>query len=1427
MKNNCTYVFRTVLCLSLLVAWMVPGFSQQIEKGIQVSNGEYLGFLEYKPTDYATKTGTKYPLIIFLHGIGERGNGTTDLKNVGCCGLPRVIKRGHNMTFTWNGKKETFIVLSPQCPKKYGMWPVIFINELIDYAKKNLRIDPDRIFLTGLSMGGGGTYKYISTNPVHAPNLAAAATICAPCTFSQGKYVADAKLPLWSFHAADDAVALASCTESAIRKVNEANPEVVPLKTIWPTGGHIVWDRVYTDTNYRYNGVVNIYEWFLGQNRKLAPNKLPVARGNGTINISASSGIATLNASASTDPDGRIVRYVWKKTEGPAAGVITNPFGPNSSTTVTGLTTPGTYKYELSVVDDRASYTTDIVTVVVSSGASVENKAPIANAGKDVVINLPTNTVKLDASASSDPDGSIASYSWTKISGPAISILSPNTSAITLNMLTQGTYVFKLKVTDNKGASAEDQVTVTVNAALPNTAPIARAGVNISIQLPQNSVSLDGSGSSDADGTIKTYAWTKVSGPQGGEINSASAAKTTVTSLEEGTYVYKLKVTDNGGATGEDQITVTVAPAPPVNKAPIARAGVNFSITLPQNATKFDGSKSADEDGTIKTYAWTKISGPAGGNLSAPSTAVTNVSNLVEGVYVFRLKVTDNSGATGEDKITLTVLPEPVVPNVSPVANAGTDITITLPVNKTVLNGTGSQDGDGTIKIYEWTKLSGPSSFTIVNAEQSSTEVTGLVQGTYEFKLKITDDRGAAAEDIVVVKVNPAPNKKPVANAGNDVEITLPENSVSLNGGNSSDPDGSIATYAWSKIAGPENFIITDPAVAITTANGLSEGTYKFRLQVTDNKGAKSADTVVVIVLPQPHAPNVAPVAQAGANVSITLPVNSTTLNGSASSDEDGTITAYSWSYVTGPESFIIAEPNSVSTGISELVEGTYKFRLEVMDDDGATSADTIQVVVKKEDLPPPPPNKLPKAIAGDDITITFPQNTVTLDGSKSIDDDGTLTNYSWLRLSGPAPVTIAKPSYHITEVRNLVEGEYFFRLQVKDNDGALGFDTIKVTVLPAPNKIPFSEAGAAIEIQLPLNEVELNGSDSYDSDGSLVGYKWEFVTGPAGSAITNAGGVTTKVTGLSEGKYRFRLTVTDNEGAKASDVVDINVLPEPPNAGPIAKAGEDIEVNLPVNHIELDGSASYDPDGIIVSYSWVKVSGPGGLTIANSTTATPRVVGAIEGEYLFRLTVKDDKGVAGSDVVKVIVYGQPEPVNQLPIAYAGKDQEISYPTSSTTLDGELSSDPDGSIVSYQWTQLSGPANASFVTPTEPKTTVNDLQTGEYIFVLTVRDDLGSESADTMHVSVINTMRYQEVMNVYPNPAISSLNVQLTSDTMGTTRITIFNMSGSVVKSINKEKTQTQLFENVIISDLQTGVYYLEVMIAGKLRKVSKFIKAR
>ena len=577
------------------------------------------------------------------------------------------------------------------------------------------------------------------------------------------------------------------------------------------------------------------------------------------------------------------------------------------------------------------------------------NVTPTANAGADQAITLPTNTVVLNGSGT-DTDGTIATYAWTKVSGPAGgAIQTPDAATTSITGLNAGTYVFRLTVTDNDGATDTDDVQVVVNNAppAPNVAPTANAGADRNITLPTNTVTLNGSGT-DTDGTIASYAWTKVSGPAGGNIQAAAAATTSITGLNAGTYVFRLTVTDNDGGTDTDDVQVVVnnstAPSPS-NQAPAANAGANLVITLPINTVTLNGS-GTDADGSIATYAWTKVSGPAGGNIQSPATAATQITAMTAGTYVFRLTVADNSGAEDTDDVQVLVNSAPVAAgNTPPIANAGANLAITLPASTVVLAGSGT-DADGTIASYGWTKVSGPAGGAIGTPNQANTSITGLTAGTYVFRLTVTDNIGASSTDDVQVVVNAAPvpvNQAPIANAGADLSITLPVNSVTLNGSGSRDPDGSIATYSWRKVSGPNGGTLSSTSIRNPVANDMVRGTYEYELTVTDNVGARSSDRVRVTVI----RINKKPVINAVDTVSLSLPVQNTELSAADSYDPDGTITNYQWTYVSGPQAPKVLTPGSSRTVVTDLVEGTYRFRVEATDNDNEKSSKAVVVIVQ------------------------------------------------------------------------------------------------------------------------------------------------------------------------------------------------------------------------------------------------------------------------------------------------------------------------------------------------------------------------------------------------------------------------------------------------------------------------------------------------
>ena len=283
----------------------------------------------------------------------------------------------------------------------------------------------------------------------------------------------------------------------------------------------------------------------------------------------------------------------------------------------------------------------------------------------------------------------------------------------------------------------------------------------------------------------------------------------------------------------------------------------------------------------------------------------------------------------------------------------------------------------------------------------------------------------------------PPANQPPVAKAGNDVTITLPTNSVSLNGNGSYDPDGSI-TYSWAKTAGPTQFTISNSTIVNPAFSNLVAGTYTLRLTVTDNKGAKATDDINIIV--NPVSANQLPVAKAGNDVTITLPTSSVNLNGNGSYDPDGSIT-YSWAKTAGPTQFTISNSTIVNPVFSNLVAGTYTLRLTVTDNKGAKATDDINIIVK-----PVSANQPPVANAGPDVIITLPTSSVTLTGSGT-DPDGTIALYTWTQVSGPSISSIANPSTARPTISKLVEGRYVFKLKVTDNKGSIASNQMQLTV--------------------------------------------------------------------------------------------------------------------------------------------------------------------------------------------------------------------------------------------------------------------------------------------------------------------------------------------------------------------------------------------
>ena len=279
------------------------------------------------------------------------------------------------------------------------------------------------------------------------------------------------------------------------------------------------------------------------------------------------------------------------------------------------------------------------------------------------------------------------------------------------------------------------------------------------------------------------------------------------------------------------------------------------------------------------------------------------------------------------------------------------------------------------------------------------------------------------------------------------------------------------------------------------------------------------------------------------------------------------------------------------------------------------------------------------------------------------------------------------------------------------------------------------ANAGPDQTITLPTSQVTLSGSSTGVS-GIVLYYTWTKLSGSGN--IVSPTSATTDVTGLTVGTSVFRLTVTNNTGTTVTD--DVNIFVNGMSGGgggtggATAYAGPDQTLRPLSTQTTLSGTAN-GISGIVIYYSWTKLSGSG--NIVSPTSATTDVTGLDVGSATFRFTATNNTGQTAFDDVDIVVLPAGPQLNIPPTAYAGPDQILVSPVSSTILSGS-GVDSDGSIVSYSWTKISGSGVVNVATGSNNGSVVSitSLTVGTSVFRLTVTDNLGATGTDDVIVVV-------------------------------------------------------------------------------------------
>ncbi len=1109
-------------------------------------------------------------------------------------------------------------------------------------------------------------------------------------------------------------------------------------------------------------------------------------------------------------------------------------------TNVTGLTyyaanlIPGTqYSWYVSPRNadgtNTACGTTNRTTFTTAAATGGANISPVSNAGSNTSVTLPVSTVTLDGSASYDPDGRIVEYYWYQIQGSPATISNPFSMTPTISGLTTAcNYIIGLQVKDNNGVTAYAQATIMVAAAdtgtvptcITNTSPAAgatlatqqtatltwpssataisydvylAAGTGTPATMVTNTTSLTYNASGLTANTL--YSW-YVAPRNASGANTACGLSNTTTFTTATAAALPSCVTNIIPANGLVLPTQTSARLSwPASAAAVSyevylSAGNAVPTLLATNTTALTYYATGLTPGTL--YSW--YIAPRNANGANTACGTTNRTTFTTAV------------ATGGG-------------NISPVSNAGSNTSITLPVNTVTLDGSASYDPDGRIAEFYWYQIQGPSA-TISNPFAMTPTITGLTTaGNYIIGLQVKDNNGVTAYSQITVTVNSAgTGQVPACVTG-----TSPAAGTTLT-------TQHTATLTWPSSAtaisydvylaagtGTPAMLVTNTTELTYTASGLTAGTlYSWYVAPRNASGANTAcassSTTTFITAADVTEPSCVTNISPANNSTIATQI-SATLTWSASPG------ATSYDVYFAPGTGAPTQPVFATSELSFSPEGitagaTYTWYIVPRNANGANTSCAVSSISRFTTAPPGNLPGFPNP--GGDTTITL-GSSARLDASAST---GSIVQFYWYQISGPAGSIIVNQFSAVTSAILSSPGIYVFGLQVKDNNGVLKYAAKTVTVNPvgtAPacvtNTSPAAGATLATTQTATLTWPSSATAISYDVYlAAGTGTPTTLVTNTT-SLTYNAGGLTANTlyswyvaprnaSGANTACGLSNTTTFTTATAAALSACVINALPV---AGSVLPSQTSARLSWPASA----GATSYDV--------YLAAGNAVPTLLATNTTAltyyaTSLTANTLYSWYIAPRNANGTNTACGTTnrttfTTAVATGGG----NISPVSNGGSNTSITLPVSNVTLDGSASYDPDGRIAEFYWYQIQAPVSVAISNPFSMTPTITGLSiAGNYIIGLQVKDNngitaysqitvtvkaAGTTVATTTGIQATNVAAEQTVASptslpvitgsISPNPVAPGRNarVQINSNKYGNVVINIVTSNGNIVST--------------------------------------------
>ncbi len=835
-------------------------------------------------------------------------------------------------------------------------------------------------------------------------------------------------------------------------------------------------------------------------------------------------------------------------------------------TPATGLNNPNspnptanptaTTDYIVTISDANGCQDKDTVKVV------VDKAPPNANAGPDKTINCTNQTINLSATGG-------GTYAWTPATGlNSTNIASPSSSAtITTN--------YTVTVIGDNGCMATDDVLVTVDKDLPN----AQAGPDIttSCNTPDAQLSASGGG---------TYSWAPNIALNNPNIANPVARPPTTTT-------YTVTVTAPNGCESTASTTVTIN-----DPTPLVIPG-NTIRRCDENSATFNPNLSTQLP--IDTYQWSAANNnPSNASFVDATDPNTTVNNLIEGTYKFYFTISNNICPPVTDSILVQIYDLPF-------ADAGQDDSL-CHIYTTTFNANtpqGTSTGKWSLQSSFPNPNPGAVIFSDVNDPNSS--VSGLTEGVYRFIWTVSNGVCAPKRDTVEISVF----DEPIAIAGvNDSLCNL--YAVNLGG----TPAVGTASGIWTASNNnPSNVTFSNSISPFSNVSGLIEGTYALIWTVSNGSCSEAIDTVLVSVFDTPHADAGIPLSICGEDT-----LNLDTLFFLNANDPAGTAFG-TWSvseHFNNPSIPVFMNDTSYGTGVTNLLEGEYRFVWMVQNGTCTPDYDSVQIMALDK----------PRAVVGNDQSLCAVYITNlsarTVIGN-AVGEWSIPTNWN-----NPSLAVIDDVLDPNSQVSDLIEGVYKFVWTVSNGNCAPAMDTLTITIYDQP------VANAGLDTSLcAIYATLLNAVDPVGTSSGV----WSQDMSYNNNSVINFYDDTLNITNsfdYIEGTYQLVWTVSNGVCNEDKDSVLVSIY-DLPNAN----AGFD-QYNCDIDTVQFVGQGNVGT----ATGEWKLnplYAYPSIPTFRDNSDENTMGDNFIVGDYMILWVVEN--GVCPSDTDTVIIYNMERPV--------------------------------------------------------------------------------------------------------------------------------------------------------------------------------------